>query len=186
MSDQVAFRFLGHMFQKATPIAQAAGSKNIPKLAIEVGISLIDLANSTISYSSTRKGTAILEKQFESINDHYNQAEKKVTENYEIKKEMLAQKFAEQLKTEKQRLKNELEGFKAEIDVYILNVNYKWEENVAIRSQLMKMVRMFNEILEEIYQYIQSEQLENNEVHLMLERYRILQKKVNEIDKQLI
>ncbi|SFC09364.1 hypothetical protein SAMN05443252_101847 [Bacillus sp. OV322] len=184
--SNVAFRFLGHMANRGSGIIRAAGQQNIPQLALETGLNVMELVGNIVSYNEAKKQTDYLHEQVENARAHNDRIVEIQQQNYEEKLLLLQQRIEEELRTEQKQLKFELQAYAQKLET-------QYSEDASIYEQNKKLIEVVNDtlhnllgILDKAGQYLDT-LTEEDKVRKqeLFEEYRKIQKQVNQLVKTL-
>lgn len=163
MANNVAFRFVGKMAMDCLDIDYNASTGNMPMLVIDVGIKVLELAESLITYGEEKKRTNELRKQV-------NYMKKTLDRTVEIEKEraeealyLLQQKLNEDLKLEKVKLSKEIDDYRRLLELNTNGFNYKYEEQKKINELVITNARRYKVILNKIEECINIQSKNENE-----------------------
>lgn len=188
MGNNIAFRFVGKMANDCSGIVYNASTGNIPMLAIEVGIRVLELAESVVSYNEEKNRTNELIKQTNYLKRSMDKAvelEKEKTENALF---ILQEKLNQDLKLEKVKLAKEVDDYRRVIELNINGLNYKYEEQKKISELVIVNSRKYKAILNKIEECIniQNRSIDSkNNVQDLYEEYRKTQNLYNKLIKSI-
>lgn len=188
MGNNTAFRFLGKMAMDCAKIYNTVDVGNILMLAVDVGIKVMELAESVISYGEEKKRTNELEKQI-------NYKKQNIDRTVDIEKEktekalfLLEEKLNEDLKLEKFKLAKEIDEYRRSIELNRDGFNYKYEEQKKLNELVIKSARRYKTILNKIEQCINIQNKnadEKNNIHNLYEEFRKTQISYNKLIKSI-
>lgn len=150
MANNVAFRFLGKMANDCPSIVYNASTGNIPMLAVDVGLKVLELTESVISYSEEVKRTEQLHKQIDCMKDEVDTRVELESEKAKERLILVEQKLCEDLKLEKVKLSKDLDEYRRLVEININESEYKYEEQKKINNIVMKNVYKYKSILNKI------------------------------------
>lgn len=188
MANNVAFRFLGKMAMECSGIGYNVSTGNVAILAIDVGIKVLELAESVISYGEEKKRTNELRKQI-------NYKKKNIDRAVEVEKEktekallLLQQKLNEDLKLEKVKLAKDIDEYRRFVELNTNGFNYKYEEQKKINELVIKNARRYKVILNKIEECINiqnKDSYEKNNIYDLYEEFRKTQILYNKLIKSI-
>lgn len=188
MSNNVAFRFLGKMARDCSDMAYNASCGNLPMLAVDVGIKVLELTESVISYGEEKKRTNELRKQINYKKQNIDRAVEIEKEKNEKALYLLQQKLNEDLKLEKVKLAKEIDEYKKSVELNMTGFNYKYEEQKKINELVIVNARRYKVILNKIEEYINIQnknECEKNNIHDLYEEFRKIQILYNKLIKSI-
>ncbi|OKL37884.1 hypothetical protein [Domibacillus mangrovi] len=185
MSD-IAFRFLGHMATRSVRIVQAAGQKNIRKLALETGLNVIELIGSIVSYSEAKQQTGYLHQKTETVKSHNEEVTAIHEQMYAQKLTLLQQQLEDELRVEQKQLKFELQAYAEQLETQYAGDASSYEQNKKLHGIVAENLCNFQRILEKAEQYLDTLTDEDNvKKQALFEEYRKIQRQVNQLVKTL-
>lgn len=188
MANNVAFRFLGKMAMDCSSIAYNASTGNVTMLAVDVGIKVLELAESVISYGEEKKRTNELRKQVNYMKQNIDRAVEIEKEKDEEALFLLQQKLNEDLKFEKVKLAKDIDEYRRFVELNMNGFNYKYEEQKKINELLITNVRRYKMILNKIEECINIQNKnadEKNNIYDLYEEFRKTQILYNKLIKSI-
>lgn len=188
MANNVAFRFLGKMAIDCSSIAYNVSNGNIPMLAVDVGIKVLELAESVISFGEEKERTNELRKQVNYMNQTLDREVEIEEEKAEKALFLLQQKLNEELKLEKVKLSKEIDDYRRFVELNMNGFNYKYVEQKKLNELVITNARRYKGILNKIEEYIniqsQNEKEQKN-IQYLYEEFRKTQILYNKLIKSI-
>lgn len=188
MANNCAFRFLGKMAMDCSNTAYNASTGNVPMLAVDVGIKVLELAESVIRYGEEQKRTYELKKQMYNMKNNFDRTVEIEKEKGKEKLFFLQQKLNEDLKLEKVKLEKEIDEYRKFVELNMNGFNYKYEEQKKIDELVIINARRYKVILNKIEECINIQNKNEDEIsniHDLHEEFRKTQVLYNKLIKSI-
>ena len=185
MAKGVGIRFLGRLVTEGSVIINNMAKGNIVGAAIDACQHTIKMVSSFVSYTQEANRTEEVRKQVNYQKKMIKEGEDILINTKECELNALKEKLNKKYEKVKVDLKNKLEIYKSQVELFNKKAIYAFEEQQELNNYTKKFCLECNNILEDIEkQFINIQKLDNGkEVYYLMENYRCVQKQINNLLK---